>query len=104
MIELIRDLGPLTASELADILGKDRRSIAKMANEQTKDMPRRPQTMRIVSYTSDHEGGRKYPRPQYNVGTGPNARKPKADQNKVKREYRRRLKGKLLNSVWALAA
>ena len=52
----------------------------------------------------DHKNQRRYPRALYELGAGPNARKPKPDPNARKREYEARKKSILkTSSVFNLA-
>jgi hypothetical protein len=99
----IVEFGEITAMELAEYLGisrYDAHAVLTRMNKRTKAGLKR---IHIVRYIYDHDGARKYPRAVYAMGDKPDAKKPKADQLAVKRDYYARLKSRsTMNSVFNL--
>jgi len=99
----IVEFGEITAMELAeylDITRYDAHAVLRRMNKRTKAGEKR---IYVVRYIDDHDGARKYPRAVYAMGDKPDAKKPKADQLRVKREYYARLKSRTtMNSVFNL--
>jgi hypothetical protein len=99
----IVEFGEITAMELSeylDITRYDAHAVLRRMNKRTKAGVKR---IYIVRFIDDHDGARKYPRAVYAMGDKPDAKKPKADQLRVKREYYARLKSRTtMNSVFNL--
>ena len=102
ILETIEEIGPMTAAEVAQHLGKDSRSIVKLMNDLCQAKPERAQKLYISGFVHDMEGQRKYPRAVYSLGALQSKKKPKRDEAAVKRQYRARMKGRSINSVFAL--
>lgn len=100
----IAEFGEISAMELADYLGIGRYDAHAVLNRMSKRTKAGLKRIYVVRYIHDHEGARKYPRAVYAVGDKPDARKPKADQNAVKRAHYARAKSRATsNSVFNLA-
>lgn len=99
----IVEFGEITAMELAeylDITRYDAHAVLNRMNKRTKAGLKR---IYVVRYIDDHDGARTYPRAVFAIGDKPDAKKPKADQNAVKRRYYARLKSRTtMNSVFNL--
>ena len=99
----IVEFGEITAMELAeylDITRYDAHAVLNRMNKRTKAGVKR---IHVVRYIDDHDGARKYPRAVYAMGDKPDAKRPKADQLRVKREYYARVKSRTtMNSVFNL--
>ena len=99
----IVEFGEITAMELAEYLGITRYDAHAVLNRMSKRTKAGVKRIHVVRYTYDHDGARKYPRAVYAMGDKPDAKKPKADQLAVKREYYARLKSRMtMNSVFNL--
>lgn len=102
-IATIVAFGEITAMELAEHLGigrYDAHAVLSRMNKRTKAGLKR---IHIVRYIDDHDGARRYPRAVYTMGDKPDAKRPKADQLRVKREYYARVKSRTtMNSVFNL--
>jgi DNA-binding MarR family transcriptional regulator len=99
----IEEFGEVTAMELAEYLGITRYDACAVLNRMIKRTKAGLKRIYIIRYIHDHEGARKYPRAVYAQGDRPDAKKPKADQNAVKREYYARLRSRTtMNSVFNL--
>ena len=95
--------GEITAMELAEYLGISRYGAHAVLNRMNKRTKAGLKRIHIVRYIHDHDGSRKYPRAVYAMGDKPDAKKPKADQLAVKREYYARLKSRTtMNNVFNL--
>jgi hypothetical protein len=93
----------MTAMELAEYLGIARYDAHAVLNRMNKRTKAGLKRIYVVRYIYDHDGARKYPRPVYAIGDKPDAKKPKANQLAVKREYYARLKSRTtMNSVFNL--
>lgn len=99
----IKEFGEVTAMELAEYLGITRYDAHAVLNRMSKRTKAGLKRIHVVRYIHDHDGARKYPRAVYAMGDKPDAKKPKADQNAVKREYYARLRSRTtMNSVFNL--
>ena len=100
----IVEFGEITAMELAEYLGISRYGAHAVLNRMNKRTKAGLKRIHIVRYIHDHDGARKYPRAVYAMGDKPDAKKPKANQLAVKREYYARLKSRTtMNSVFNLS-
>ena len=87
-------------AEYLDITRYDAHAVLNRMNKRTKAGLKR---IYVVRYIDDHDGARTYPRAVFAMGDKPDAKKPKADQNAVKRRYYARLKSRTtMNSVFNL--
>lgn len=97
------EFGEITASELAEHLGISRYDAHAVLNRMNKRTKAGLKRIHIVRYVDDHYGARRYPRAVFSIGDFPDAKKPKANQNEVKRRYYARLKSRTtMNSVFNL--
>lgn len=95
----LKEEGPATAADLAQRLGATRYDVHAAASKLMKDRPRAgPRCVYVKAWIYDAEGQRNYPRPLYALGVKPDAPRPKADQNAVKRRYWARRKARLMNA------
>lgn len=102
-IAAIAEFGEITAMELAEHLGVTRYDAHAVLRRMSKRTKAGVKRIHVVRYIHDHDGSRKYPRAVYAMGDKPNAKRPKADQLKVKREYYARAKSRTtMNSVFNL--
>jgi hypothetical protein len=103
VLELLKD-GPMTSAEISEALGICAHHASSMMLRLIRENRKRPQLVHIKSWVTDHKNQRRYPRALYELGAGPNARKPKPDPNARKREYEARKKSILkTSSVFNLA-
>ena len=99
----IVEFGEITAMELAEYLDISRYDAHAVLNRMNKRTKAGIKRIHIIRYIYDHVGARKYPRAVYAMGDNPDAKKPKANHLKVKREYYARVKSRLtMNSVFNL--
>jgi hypothetical protein len=103
VLELLKD-GPMTSAEISEALGICAHHASSMMLRLIKENRKRPQLVHIKTWVTDHKNQRRYPRALYELGEGPNARKPKPDPNARKREYEARKRSILkTSSVFNLA-
>ena len=98
VLTCLQDYGPMTGAEISEMTGMSRFLTSATVGKMVKALPKRPQRIHIKKWVEDHFKQRRYPRAVYAIGPGPNAPKPKADQNARKREYYARKKAILKNS------
>lgn len=67
----VRDLGPLTRAEICREVGIDRQFVSAVITR-----AHRQGLMHIAGYVMDDEVGRRYPRAQYALGPGKDAKRP----------------------------
>lgn len=104
IIEAIQTCGPMTRTELCKHIDTPRNSTAAVVSRLNKPGRETAKRLYICGYVYDQEGERHYPRAVYDLGDGPDAKKPKADKLGVKRRYVERKKMKYAtNSVFNLA-
>lgn len=95
--------GEITAMELMNSAGIDRRSAHAALNNLATRTKSGQKRAHIVRWVHDHEGARKYPRAVYALGDKRDAPKPKRDVKATKRAYYDRIRSKtLMNSVFNL--
>ena len=96
VLRLLIEEGPATASDLALQIGCDRYAVHAAAQKLMRDRERAgPRCVYVSGWAYDAEGQRRYPRPVFAPGSAPDAPRPKADQNAVKRRYWARRKARL---------
>lgn len=89
ILNLLQELGPMTARELAEQLK------IKHVNQIAAAL-QKSDNFHISSYRRDEDGGRLYPRALYAYGPGKDAKKP---PKLGKQEYNRRAKEKMRKTV-----
>ena len=104
ILEALKEFGPMTRSEIDDVLNLDKRNTGKCINGCMKESPRKSKRIYIVNWVYDHCGSRRYPRAVYALGNEKDKEKPKRDNKAVQKKYRDK-KRRLLttNSVFNLA-
>jgi len=103
ILAALEDDGPMTRSELVQVLGTSRNLVSACLSRLNKKQKTVPKRVYIAHYQMDSEaGGRKYPRASYAVGDKPDAKKVKASAAQVSAHYRENMRGRV-SSVFDLA-
>lgn len=85
-LELLKDIGPMTAADIALHLGVSRYLVhAAMSRMRDPDV-RGGKRVYVQRWTYTADKGRTYPRPVYAIGTRPDAPKPERDTLAVRRK------------------
>lgn len=104
VLELLREVGPMTRAEMSQHLHIDRRNLASAVTRMIRSSPRLPRRIHILSYVSDMEGQRVYPRAVYALGDKPDAKRPVSDTKAIKRRYNAKVRARnTANFVFNLA-
>lgn len=103
ILKLLAD-GPLTSKQACEFFpGSDHRTVARVISDIRSRKVRR---VRISGYVFDEDGtAKRYPRPVYALGKGPDAPKPAplTGSEMTMRWYKKTRRPKAASSVWAWA-
>jgi len=104
VLELLREVGPMTRAEMSQHLQIDRRNLASVVTRMIRSSPRLPRRIHILRYVFDMEGQRAYPRAVYALGDKPDAKRPVPDTKAIKRRYNAKVRARnTANFVFNLA-
>lgn len=98
ILKLLDEFGPMTGAEISEMIDLGKQDTSAALLRMLKPNAKYPKRIHILRWVTDHHGQRRYPRALYAPGDGPDAKKPKADQNARKREYEARKKMRLKGS------
>lgn len=87
ILALIEESGGMTRAEIEKAIGLPREHVSAVVSRLNKAGARGPKRIYISHYVRDQEGARNYPRAVYCLGDNEDAKKPKADANKTRREW-----------------
>jgi len=90
ILKKLRELGPMTRTEIQEAVGVDKESIAAILSRLHKETPRMGKQIYITGWTHDAESQRRYPRAIYYVGKRHDAKKPKPNDLETRRRYDRK--------------
>lgn len=100
----LAELGPMTRAEVLVCVGVDRNSVSAILSRLHKDTPRIGKQIYITGWVYDAEGMRRYPRAIYDLGSKPDAKKPKSSEIENRRRYERKRHAMYaMNSVFNMA-
>lgn len=104
IMDLLKELGPMTRSEIDQALGDMQyKLIAATITNLKRASPKREKRIYVKEYVYDDEVRRYYPRAVYALGNLPDAKKPKSDPRIAKQKYLAKVKGKYkMNNVFNL--
>lgn len=98
ILELLREVGPMTVMDIADTTGIDRYKIHAAMKRMTDPNVLGGKRAYVKDYVYQADGARPYPRAVFALGNKPCKRRPKRDQKEVKRRYEQRRNTLLRNS------
>jgi len=103
IINAIKENGPITRSEMEDYLNIEKRLLAATITRLMRSHPRINKRIYIANYVYDDAKLRYYPRPVYDLGDKPDAKKPVRNDNLTKKRYLNKLNAKFkFNNVFNL--
>lgn len=73
----IQELGPMTKAEICEHIDWDSESVSSVIARLRRPTKLLPQRLHISGWVTDHEGRRAYPRAQYALGAGVDAKRRK---------------------------
>lgn len=98
ILELLREVGPMTAMDIADTTGIDRYKVHAAIRRMTDPEVQGGKRVYVKGYVYQADGARPYPRAVFALGSKRCEPKPKRDQKAVKRRYEQRRNTLLRNS------
>jgi hypothetical protein len=108
--QALRDYGPMTACELANVVPVDvdtlSKTLRRMRDPSRRRIPLGERRVHVIEWTHDAEGRRSFPRPIYQLGHGENrpAPAPKTRASIVAQQRRRKVGKTRMNFVFNLGA
>lgn len=95
VLDALYAYGPMTGREVAQMLNLPNdlvnKTLRRMREPSKRQKPLGVRRVHISAWVTDAEGERKYPRPVYTLGHGPNKPQPKgASRNEIVRTYARK--------------
>ena len=85
-LELLKDIGPMTAADIALHLGVSRYLVHAAMSRMRDPNVKGGKRVYVQRWTHTADKGRTYPRPVYAIGARPDAPKPKRDVSAVRRK------------------
>lgn len=98
--------GLMTLADLVVATGLEKNSLWAVLRRMSAPTikPAMPKRVYIAEWVYDQEGQKRYPRPLYGLGSGPDAKRPVADRRANKQRYVQRKRTRMAtNSVFNLA-
>lgn len=87
ILAAIEESGGMTRAEIEKAVGLSREHVSVVVSRLNKAGAKGPKRIYISHYVHDQEGAKKYPRAVYCLGDNEDAKKPKTDVNKTRREW-----------------
>lgn len=88
LLDALEQHGPMTASEIAALLGRDRDDVSSVLSRLRRPRKQLPKRVYVIDWRDDEEGQRRYYRPVYALGSKP-CKKPESYASRVRASRRR---------------
>lgn len=89
ILAAIKENGPMTRSEIAAHMQRGKNEVSSVVSRLNRELSCAPKRLRIVGYVYDAaDSAIKYPRAQYDLGSGPDKPRPGCDRKAVTKRFR----------------